>query len=464
MIVKESDTTWLTFTKADKQGAVHLGTGAFFEALHPHPAAGRANRNREATHVLSERHAGMLLGGPVLRPEWGGGPVQAAVGYVEGQSNVEGQSGERSRFLNAAWVRWDVLDNLHLAELSGERCEDVFHAVGRLVEGGSGAGKRDTAGQGHAGPYREFGMGILAGRGRPAVRIGTSETAAAQPFFLAGSKRTEAHDGRRAGGDDEEECLARAYTIVSAALRVASPALHAELREHGFGAAPVLSQAIQYPRLERATRAGDVAMLPCHQMAVRSTKVGGGVDNRRTSTRTGRGSAECEQRASVLSGSDLHVDVMDGGGGNGSVAAFACLSLQGRDDRGQGGDDQEPAPDRDIAVFTKAPNGKKNRYYGLRAQTMHPDYLCLLTMRTSTSPHGSVFPEDIDEYVAANMPRPGYRYVRLLSYTMRDIETFVSKVGDSETAIRDAAAQVRDDRVRGMLIVAADRLGALPHD
>ena len=444
---------WLAFSKAEKRGAVHAAGREFTEVLHEHPSGGRANRDKEATHVLSERHAAMVLGGAVLRPYCCGGPVQAAVGYVEGMY------GDRRKFLNAAWVRWEVLDGLQIEGLGGARCKDVFTAVGKLVEGGSAAGKSDTAQQGHAGPYREFGLGILTGRGRPGVRIGTPEmtVGAAQPFFLAGSKRTEASDGRRTGGD-EEECLARALAIVSAALQVASPSLHAELREHGFGAAPVLSKEVQYPRLRRETRDMSSVMLPCHQMAVRSTKVGGGSDTRSTTTRTGRSSTESEQRLSVLSGSDVHVDVMDGGGDNGSVAAFACLPLQ-EGDCGLSDEDQQPAPDKDLAVFATAPNSKKNRYYGLRAQTMHPAYLCLLTMPTSTSPHGSVFPEDVNDYVAKNMPRPGYRYVRLLTYTMRGIESFVSKVGDSELVIRDAASQVGDARVKSMLLGAADRLG-----
>jgi hypothetical protein len=416
------------YDKNSKRGIVTAGGDGFVELLARHPAQVKVNKDFNATHVVSERHAALVLGQRTMRPLSGLGSVQRAMGVVRDEDD--------KTFVHAVWASWSSIDVMSIPGLDGQRAADVFRKVGALSQAECSAdGRRDSAAQGYSGPYREYGLGILPGKGRPSVGDGTGEWSACQPFMTKPQQSREA-----------EATLALAMLVISHVLRSAAPDVHAAMLAHAYEHAPVLGRAVRYPQQLGEDKG---VHLPCHQLAVRATTV-----PHDTGTRVSAEMVRRAQRASVESGSDLHVDVMDGGGQLGCVAAFACLPLPGSD-----GDDERPAPDKDLAMFDRPRGGEAaGRYYGLRVQTMDPKHLCLVVLPTHECPHGSIFPDDLNEYVQSNLPAPGYVYVRLLTYPMRGIEAFVEKLGDRECAIAAAAEAVQDQSVKNMLQSAAREL------
>ena len=68
-----------------------------------------------------------------------------------------------------------------------------------------------------------------------------------------------------------------------------------------------------------------------------------------------------------------------------------------------------PLPFNNVAVFPTKTGGR-----GLRFQTMHPDFLCILLMCTPKCLHGSVFPNALPP-AAAQLP-VGIKSVRAIHY------------------------------------------------
>ena len=124
----------------------------------------------------------------------------------------------------------------------------------------------------------------------------------------------------------------------------------------------------------------------------------------------GRGSGA----AAFHTGSDLHTDKEDGTFSLGTCAAYACWP---EDASGAGWVELDhPNPFSDVAVFPTSHGGVS----GVRWQTMHPEYFCILLMHTAASLHGSVFPDDAAD-AATRLP-VGMQTVRAIFYPLKHLQ------------------------------------------
>ena len=90
-------------------------------------------------------------------------------------------------------------------------------------------------------------------------------------------------------------------------------------------------------------------------------------------------------------------------------------------------------PYSDVAVFPQSTGGRG----GVRVQTQHPDFLCILLMQTPTSLHGSVFPNSMEEGVAS--VDVSVCAVRVIHYGIASIDAMMKAMRNDDEALAHLA-------------------------
>ena len=139
-----------------------------------------------------------------------------------------------------------------------------------------------------------------------------------------------------------------------------------------------------------------------------------------------------------VSGADLHVDTMDGGGGFGGCTTFFGDSETRRDQW------------RDFAIF----HGVKGGTSGASIRVLCGDWICALCCRYNSNLHGTVFEEEDENDHHTDIPEPLGRVqgLHVVSYNLKMVENFVDRVGTSSAAEQREVVAMLDSRLHSIAL------------
>ena len=168
-------------------------------------------------------------------------------------------------------------------------------------------------------------------------------------------------------------------------------------------------QVCQYP----ATPPGMAHTIPSHQVVVRGHLSGVNA---------------------CASGADLHIDKMDGGYEFGGCCTFF------------GNQESQSSQWRDFAIF----DGGKTGGRGAAVRVLSEDWICALCCRYKSCLHGTVFEDDpgIELPEQRCSRRPEMEGMHVVSYNLRNIETFVDRIGNATAVEQREVIRKLDDRLR----------------
>ena len=148
------------------------------------------------------------------------------------------------------------------------------------------------------------------------------------------------------------------------------------------------------------------------------------------------------------SGSDLHVDKMDGGFQFGGCVMFCGDGEQGQNQW------------RDFALFQDRKGGR-----GTAIRVLCGDWICAVCCRYNSKLHGTIF-EDVprtdessissqpstDPSRSSEPPAGPVQGLHIVSYNMKLIETFVNRVGTSSAMEQRNVVDQLDSRLRSIAL------------
>ena len=317
---------------------------------------------------------------------------------------------------------WGVVLHTALAETVRAQVLELsrkrFHAVRRRV-----GLKRDSTSPA-SGKYVELGVGVMAGGGRGSLEVAGKGTTVPFPRHARESDLLEGELGE----------------MMSDVSEVLHEALPETMKAHAapLGCPIAAVNAYQYPSL----RVG-VPPLSSHQVVIRGPCM----------TREEGCTEEEADHAAYMSVSDLHVDVMDGGGAAGSCTVHTCHAS------GEGGW-KEPSPPsaggarrqlrgRGLAVFPTKTGGR-----GVHIISMVPGWHCAIIMQTGSRLHGSVIVEEPD---MVGFALSHLRLMRVVTYPLIQVENLLKRLAqDPEKLeeVRRASKEWVARRMHGERVVA----------
>ena len=346
-------------------------------------------------------------------------PAQAAVDTIYvGSASTPGQD----PFVHVVWYTPQTADEVTGRGLGSHAAStDAVHEVWRRDVAVDHSRWDSTSPA--SGKYVELGVGVMAGGGRGSLEVAGKGTTVPFPRHARESDLLEGELGE----------------MMSDVSEVLHEALPETMKAHAapLGCPIAAVNAYQYPSL----RVG-VPPLSSHQVVIRGPCM----------TREEGCTEEEADHAAYMSVSDLHVDVMDGGGAAGSCTVHTCHAS------GEGGW-KEPSPPsvgarrqlrgRGLAVFPTKTGGR-----GVHIISMVPGWHCAIIMQTGSRLHGSVIVEEPD---MVGFALSHLRLMRVVTYPLIQVENLLKRLAqDPEKLeeVRRASKEWVARRMHGERVVA----------